>query len=445
MTRCHEFVTLMLPFDLRLRRTPSATSTGSDATAPSTPKYGRKGRWWRLCLCLLALTLLLGCTRNLGASTRGWSPVVADEGAVYVATREGHVKALIDDGPEGVRLMWTFEGIDAGSEEKAGIGGAYNPPVVGPELVYVSAVDGFLYALDRSTGQLGGKGWRQPEGIGNELLPLVGSPALDLVRNVVVVGSEDGNLYAYNARTGKPLSGFPFTGASDKIWTTPVIRGNLVYFGSHDGNVYAVSLDDGAEKWRFATGGAVVAQPLVYRDTIIVGSFDKTLYAIQADTGLERWRVEGQNWFWAGAVAKSTTIFAPSMDGHVYAVGRSGNLLWKNHLDGGPIVSTPALVERGLVVATRDKGMQLLRAVPDDMGDDQVITSLLDPDADIKAPLFALPISEAAALGARPPSLAKSQEDSVFVGAEDGTVRRIRVTDTRVLWCFDTEEDAECK
>lgn len=399
-----------------------------------------------MCLCLLTLTLLLGCTRALGASTKGWSPVVARDGLVYVATREGQVKALIDEGSEGVRLLWTFEGIDVGSEERKGIGGAYNPPVVGSELVYVSAVDGFLYALDKSTGQLGSKGWRQPEGIAEEHPSLVGSPALDEVRNVVVVGSEDGKLYAYNARTGQPRPWSPFVGAADKIWTTPVIRGNLVYFGSHDGNVYAVSLESGVEKWRFSTGGAVIAQPLVLRDTLIVGSFDKKLYGLSADTGQELWSFQGGNWFWAGAVAKTSTIFAPSMDGNVYALDRSGQLLWKNQLDGGPIVSTPALVSRGLVVATRDEGMQLLRAVPDNMGADQVITRLLDPDADIKAPLFAMPVSDDQILGTGlQQSLSEGQKDSVFVGAEDGTIRRIRVTDTRVLWCFDTEENVDCR
>lgn len=435
----------LLPFNCRPAALPIATSPNSDAATFLAPANGLTGNWWKVCLCLLALSLLVGCTRNLGASTRGWSPVIADDGAVYAATREGQVKALIDEGSEGVRLMWTFAGIDVGSEEKKSIGGAYNPPAVGSELIYVSALDGFLYALDRSTGELGSRGWRQPEGIADELLPLVGGPALDQVRNVVVVGSEDGNLYAYNARTGKPLSWSPFTGATDKIWTTPVIRRNLVYFGSHDGNVYAVSLEDGIEKWRFATGGAVVAQPLIFRDTLIVGSFDKNLYAIDADTGLEMWRFEGNNWFWAGAVAKTTTVFAPSMDGNVYAIDRSGGLLWKNQLDGGPIVSTPALVPRGLVVATRDEGMHLLRAVPDNMGADQVITRLLDPDSDIKAPLYALPVSDEAAVGVSSTSLSEGQGDSVFVGTEDSKVRRIRVTDARVLWCFDTKEDTECR
>ncbi len=40
-------------------------------------------------------------------------------------------------------------------------------------------------------------------------------------------------------------------------------------FGSHDNNIYALSLADGNEKWKYATGGAVAGRLLLYRDLVI--------------------------------------------------------------------------------------------------------------------------------------------------------------------------------
>ena len=100
---------------------------------------------------------------------------------------------------------------------------------------------------------------------------------MDPESNAVVVGSEDGRLYAYDAKTGEPRDGFPFR-AEDKIWSTPVIKDGVVYFGSHDKHIYAVSLADGTLKWKFLTGGTVAGRPLLFRDMVIVGSFDHPFF-----------------------------------------------------------------------------------------------------------------------------------------------------------------------
>jgi outer membrane protein assembly factor BamB len=254
----------------------------------------------------------------------------------------------------------------------------------------------------------------------------VSAPALDESRTVVMVGSEDHNLYAYDALTGAPLSWSPFT-TGDKIWSTPIVRNSTIYFGSHDHNVYAVDLANGQEKWHFAAEGAVVAQPLLFQDMIIIGSFDRKLYALNAEDGTLQWDFEADNWFWAGAVANNLTVFAPSMDGNIYALDSAGNLLWKHQM-GGPIVSTPVLLSQGLVVAAEQGQLSLLDPSPEGAEQGQVITALPDLQALVKAPLFPL-----------------EDGDSVLVGAQDSTVRRIQITaGQEVLWCFNTEQDSRC-
>ncbi len=180
---------------------------------------------------------------------------------VYVVTRGGEVKALHDGGFDGVRLNWTFTGTGTSLQ------GGYNPPAVGSDLVYVGAADGYPYALEKETGMLGANGWRAPQNPATTPRPIVSGPTLDPELGIVVVGSEDHNLYAFDADTGEEI--WRFT-AGDKIWTTPVIHDQTVYFGSHDHHVYAVDATSGEELWRFATGAAVVAKPLVWRDMVIV-------------------------------------------------------------------------------------------------------------------------------------------------------------------------------
>ncbi len=393
------------------------------------------GRRLGALLLLAALALLItSCTgRNLGASDRGWSPVVAAEGMVYVGTIQGQVLALKDNG-NAVSLQWTFP-----ANEEDVVGGVYNSPVVGPDMVYVAALNGTLYALDKRTGDVG---WSVLVGDPSAPASLVGGPVLSPDNTTVLVGSEDSNLYAYDAKSGSPRRGYPFEGAEDKIWSTPVVKDGVVYFGSHDKNVYAVDLRSGERKWLWETGGVVVARPLLFKDLVVIGSFDKNLYALRTEDGSLAWGgqsfpglqlFEGAgNWFWAGAVANNSSIFAPGMDGKVYALDGNGNLRWERQL-GSPIVSTPVLVPLGLVVATRDGEVKRLDV---ESGN---ISGLPRLPSEVKAPLSAV----AAIDPANQDFSQVDQSDSVFIGTQDGIVYRLRVTSGQsqnLLWCFDTEQ-----
>ena len=186
-----------------------------------------------------------------------------------------------------------------------------------------------------------------------------------------------------------------------------------------------MNLSDGEERWQFETEGVVAGKPLVFDGKVIAGSFDKKLYALTLEDGSAQWSLEGDNWFWAGAITDGRTIFAPNMDGNIYALDRSGNLLWKHDV-GSAIVSTPVLVPNGLVVAAKDGNLLLLDTSTDNLGLRRVLFNQKIGDADIKAPLFAV-------------------GDSVYVGSQDKTVRRIDFKGgQRNVWCLDTQGEAGC-
>ena len=313
-----------------------------------------------------------------------------------------------------------------------GIRGAYDHPAVGDRLIYVSGIDGYLYAIDKTTGLFNETGWRRPqdppEGPLEDMPALVSGPAFDRESNIVVVGSDDGRLYAYDASTGEPRWSFE---TGDKIWSTPVIHRGTVYFGSHDRNIYAVSARDGLLEWSYKTGGIVAGKPLIFRDMVVAGSFDKKLYAIDADGGSLRWELEGDHWFWAGAVANDRTIFAPSMDGNIYAIDRGGKLLWKYDV-GAPIVSRPSLMLGSLVVAGKNGTVVLLDTGGTGADADRLIDSEFVGDAEIRAPLFV-------------------EGRTLYVGTLESTVVRLDLKgsttsrlDLSEAWCYNTETGAKC-
>lgn len=387
----------------------------------------------RMLLAFAALAVLClavgGCGRDLGASTKGWGSVAVANGVVYATTLSGQVYALDDFGLEGVSTRWLSS---VGTEN--GFGGAYGSPAVG-RYVYVSGIDGFLYAFDGS----GGAGavqvaWRQPQFEAEDMPPLVGSPALDEAGGIIAVGSEDGGLYAYNALTGENLHWSPFR-TDGKVWSTPVLRNGVAYFGSQDGSVYAVSLETGALVWRFDTGAAVVATPLVHKNLLIVGSFDRQLYALGLNDGQPRWQVGAANWWWATPVSSGRAIYAASMDGNVYAVDDNGVLLWTYDM-GAPIVANPVLVERGLVVASREGRVVLLRASASAQEAPLEMASYSIRDGEIKAPLV-----KAGGVGLG----GVNEQEVVYVGTDDGKVRRLQVLSGFMPhWCYDTQDNVQC-
>ena len=402
----------------------------------ATWAFGRYCRGFRFPILLtLALAMLLlagaaGCTPNLGASTRGWGAIAADLGVVYATTLSGQVLALDDFGSDGVSVRWLST---VGGEE--GFGGAYGSPTIGRYL-YVSAIDGHIYALNPpATAGAVETAWRNPPVVSeDDVVPLVGSAALDEAGGIIAVGSEDGGLYAFDAITGAALPWSPYR-TDREIWSTPVLHNGVVYFGSQNGAVYAVSLATGELLWQFQTGGAVVAKPLIHGNMLIVGSFDRQLYALSLQSGALAWQFEAGNWWWATPVASERVIWAPAMDGKVYALDQNGQLLWEHDM-GSPVVASPVLLERGLVVASVDGKLSVLRASGTDHGPSREIASLTVGEAEIKAPLAV--VKNAVGLPSTP-------TDSVYIGSDDGTVRRVQVVSgINILWCFDTTERALC-
>src|SRR3990172_9165077 len=105
----------------------------------------------------------------------------------------------------------------------------------------------------------------------------ISAPIVD--RGAVFVGSDDNNLYAIDAATGKLKWQYTALG---KVYT-PAAKDGLVFAASFDNNIYALD-SNGNLRWKTSTGSSMASPPIAYNN-ILYGGFDKYIYAIYVTNG----------------------------------------------------------------------------------------------------------------------------------------------------------------
>ena len=182
----------------------------------------------------------------------------------------------------------------------AGITGAAitSSPAVTGTTAYVGSNDGKLYAFDATGSDAHCSGTPRvcdPLWTAATNGAVHSSPAVS--GSTVYVGSDDGKLYAFDA-TGSDADCSGTPRVCDPLWTattngavrsSPAVANGVVYVGSDDGNVYAYDargqVNCSAQSktctplWSASTGGAVKSSPAVANGFLYVGSDDGKLYA----------------------------------------------------------------------------------------------------------------------------------------------------------------------
>lgn len=233
------------------------------------------------------------------------------------------------------RVRWTFHTK----------GEIVSSPAVADGVVYVGSNDGNLYAIDQRTGT---KKW-----VFKTDARIPSSPAV--ADRLVYFTSYDGNFYAVDAASGTVKWKFGIPGERryaathlhgslpvgetmpdpfDVYLSSPVVWNGAVYFGSGDGNVYALDAANGSVKWKFKTGDVVHASPALAEGRLYIGSWDSYFYALDAATGKEVWRFKtGEDPDIHNQVGIQSS--ATMADGMVYFGCRDSNLYALDAATGG--------------------------------------------------------------------------------------------------------------
>lgn len=301
-------------------------------------------RW----LVLLGLgVFLLGFSGCAGVRQESWAGQLVVDDVLYVADID-HVRAF---DTETGRELWAWA---PGTRANASTTGYYAAPAFDEEhnLLLVAEMHGRrVYALQLSDNATAvpGIAWVYPRETGNEV-PIVG-PLLQALgvlpeaegakgqyvaggavgSGLFVIGNGDGNVYALTLTDGTLAWRFA---AEERIWSKPLISGDVVYVASMDRRLYALNLDDGTVKWRFEARGALGGSPVLLDGGLWIGDFGDRVYRLDPDTGSALWTFEeGEDWFWSTGMVADGFILFTDVRGNVFAFD-TGNpaLLWRQRI-----------------------------------------------------------------------------------------------------------------
>jgi len=279
-------------------------------------------------------------------------PVVAYD-TVYSASREGDVIAF--DVKTGKQL-WEIDLSDVDNERSfwdnrlpALLAGG---PVAGLNKVFIGSENGKIYALDAKSGELI---WQAD--IKGEI---ISAPAVD--SGVVVVNTASGIMKAFNADDGEELwkidqdvPALTLRGISQ-----PVIASGGVIVGTSKGGVNVYLLNKGQQGWSTEIGEPtgstelervidVDSSPVVFGDKVYAVSSRGNLAAIELKSGRVIWKRQYSSYRQISIYRN--TIFLTNLRGHVYAIDRvNGIERWSNLALANRGVTGPAVIDDYVVV-----------------------------------------------------------------------------------------------
>ncbi|MGK7395012.1 MAG: outer membrane protein assembly factor BamB family protein [Candidatus Cyclobacteriaceae bacterium M3_2C_046] len=252
-------------------------------------------------------------------------------------------------------------------------GSIHSSPLVTQEMVYFSSMDGNFYALNRKDGSLGWKFTTGGEkrfsapgihGIkpGTQIIEdewdfYLSSPVIK--DDLVYFGSGDGYLYALDASSGREIWKFK---TGEIIHSSPALAYDRVYLGGWDSYLYCLDAQTGDQYWRLQTGVDTVlhnqvgfqGSPALYDSTVYIGCRDAHMYAVDAFTGDVKWKVfNDHSWVITSPAVTRQNVYYGTSDTHLMYVldRRTGEKIHQKDLSTF-IFSSPAVVNDHLYIGT---------------------------------------------------------------------------------------------
>jgi len=247
-------------------------------------------------------------------------PLAAMEGTVFVATRDGGVRALV---ASSGRVRWVVE-------DRPGLVGA------GDGLVAVRQADGTAYGMDPRTGATR---WKAGSGIRGTLPPV-------LYKDGVVVAGE--GLALLDARTGETR----WSVADAQVSAPPLVAGPWLFVGEANGTLRCREVATGKVVWSYESGRPLLAAPVLDEEgRVLLGTTARRFVSLDPREGRERWRWRIGGDVQAAPVVVGRHVLFTTHEDVLYALDRgNGHLAWRASLPSRP-VSGPLVYGRSALVA----------------------------------------------------------------------------------------------
>jgi outer membrane protein assembly factor BamB len=224
-------------------------------------------------------------------------------------------------------------------------------PAVADGVVYITSLDGGLYAVDALTGQ---SGWRFAVSGG-----VSSSPA---VADGLVYFGGDGHLFAVEAATGRQRWRYRI---EESLGSSPAVAGGIVFIGASDCRMIAVNADTGKLRWEFTTGGyrllpgsppqarGIDSSPAVCDGAVYFVGADGNVYALTAASGARRWTTPMECDGRSSVAVYGGTVYGGSR-GTVFALKAStGARKWQQRVNTTFDYGVPAVADGRVYIAGR--------------------------------------------------------------------------------------------
>lgn len=123
-----------------------------------------------------------------------------------------------------------------------------------------------------------------------------------------------------------------------------IIYQGLVFVGTQSGNLYAFNATSGAQQWVFQAGGPIVASVAAANGRVFFGAMDGAVYALNVANGTQLWKAQ-LSWrigFSTAPVYADGKIMLGGRNGIFYGLDPlSGSVIWQYDA-GAPILQTAA-------------------------------------------------------------------------------------------------------
>lgn len=193
----------------------------------------------------------------------------------------------------------------------------WSTPVVRDDVVYLSSMDHYLYAINIKSGELI---WEVDLGGA-----IVYSPSLN--SDMIFIATLANEVIAVNASNGSVVWKNTYEGG---LWSKPVYSDGVVYYGDTAGKIFAVSATDGKLLWDYVMGEMVSGAPVVMPTGVVFAGENGKLIALDFDGNILWTRsVTGKLYTGPVVVGQLLVLGISTGDEVLKAYDFDGNEIWK--------------------------------------------------------------------------------------------------------------------
>lgn len=347
------------------------------------------------CLQIGGLSVALSVCLDIHANASDWRTVRGNAHGTGVSS---------DQLSPNLEVLWEFK--TSGDQE-----GFEGTPVIADGKVFVGDFKGTVYAIDLRTGT---EVWRAKTKDG-----IMSAGAY--MDGILVIGDFGGWLYAFEANTGKEIWSLELDAP---VTSGPTFVEKDVLISTDSGSLAAYDIGTGQLKWSYATGDQLRSTACIWNSTALLGGCDSRLHRVDIQKG----EASGESIPLNAPTLSTPNIvgsyaIVPTQPGVVYAIElKSNEVAWTYTPDPSMNTdiraSSATLAEevegklKGItVVASRNRRLIALDTADGVLKWEKVLRKRSD-----SAPVLCSGIA--------------------WIGASDGMVYGIRLTDGKEVWSY---------